>query len=369
MSKKQVAILDIGSSEIRALVGENGVNNTFVIKGRTSVAYDGFSEGAFFDIPKLKSILLSCGDYLKNVARKDIDTVYVGVPSAFTHVIVKGSQISFPNNKKITEEDVDKLYDSAFVMNSSKLTLINRSAIIYELNDFRRLANPVGVQSEVLKGKLSFVLCENYFIENVKPALKTVGFENVEFISSSLAQSMYLLDAESRDRISILADVGYITTTVSVVQGDGIVYERTFEFGGGYLTAALTENFDMEFNDAEVLKRKINLSRITTGSALEVIDGENGRYYNIDEINKIIRNSLDYFCEEVFETLEKVGFVIPEYVPLKITGGGISFIRGAKEHISSRLGMVVETVAPDLPLMDSPLESSVLSLLDISLQQ
>lgn len=369
MYKKQVAIIDVGSSELRAVVAESGVNNTFIIKGKKTFSYDGFSSGAFFDIDILKSALLSAGDYLKRVARKDVDTVFVGVPGDFTQIIVKDSQISFEKSKKITEEDVDKLYDGAFVSPSAKTTLINRSAVVYELGDFRRLANPIGSQSEILKGKLSFIVCDNYFIECFKPALKACGFNNVEFVSTPLAEAMYLFDAESRDRISILVDVGYITTTLSVVQGDGIVYQYTFDYGGGYITGVISQSFDIDFDDAEILKRKINLSRITDGNPLEILDGNKGRYYSISELKNIVSTCIDNFCEEISNALDKVGFNIPEYVPLKITGGGIAFIRGAKEHVANRLGMSVELIAPAVPLMDSPLESAVLSLLDIALQQ
>ena len=369
MHKKQVAILDVGSSEIRAVVGERGVNNTFIIKGKTSFAYEGFSDGAFYDVNGLRQALLSAGDYLKRVARGDVNVVYVGVPGDFTEVMVKGSQISFPKAKKITDEDVANLYDAAFVVKSSDSLLINRSAVVFELNDFRRLAYPVGVQSEILKGKLSFIVCKNYFVECVKPALIASGFNNVEFTSTALAQALYLFDAEARDRIAVLVDVGYITTTFSVIQGDGIIYQRSFNFGGGFITAAFAEKYEMDFDNAEVLKRKVNLSRASSRTAMEVLDGGDNRYYNIDELKTIIENCLDNFCEEVLTCVDAVPFKIPEYVPLKITGGGIAFIRGAKEFVASRLGMVVETIAPQVPLMDNPLQSSCLSLLDLALEQ
>ncbi len=369
MHKKQVAIIDIGSSEIRALVGEKGVNNTFIIKGKTAFSYEGFAEGVFFDVNALRNILLSCGDYLKKVARGDVSTVYVGVPGAFTEVVVKSSQISFAKEKKITSIDVDNLFDAAFVGNSSKKTLINRSAIMYELNDMRRMANPIGVQSEILKGKLSFILCDNYFMECVKPALNTAGFTSIEFVSTALAEAMFLFDTESRDRISILVDVGYISTTFSLIQGDGIVYQRSFDYGGGYITASILERFNMEFEHAETVKRKTNLSHITTGSAFEVIDGENGHYYNTEEVKKTICASLDGFCDEISICMEQIPFIVPEYVSIKITGGGLAFIRGAKEYIASRMSLPFEVIAPQVPLMDNPLESSTLSLLSIALEQ
>ena len=369
MHKKQVAILDVGSSKIRAVVGERGVNNTFIIKGDKSFKYEGFEDDKFFDVEEVKSTVLACGEYLKNVVRGGVDTVYVGVPSPFTQVLVRDCQISFDKKKKITEADIENLYDAGFVINSTKQTLINRSAIMYELNDYRRLSNPVGVSSEILRGKLSFILCNNYFIEIFNPALVACGFKKVEFVSTSLSEVLYLCDVESRCRMSLFVDVGYISSTFTIVQGDGIVYERSFNYGGGYITAALSQIFNVNFEDAENLKRKVNLSQITSGNVLEVLDDDNGRYYNIGEIKQVISRSLDDFCEEISKCLEQILFVIPDYIPLRITGGGIAFIRGAKEHVANRLAMAVETVVPNVPLMDNPLESSCLSLLDIALQQ
>ena len=235
MRKKQVAVIDVGSSNITAVIGERGINRTFIIKGRFTFEYDGYDDGAFFDEEKLKRILFTVADKIKKTSKNTIDSVYVGVPGEFTKVFVKESQISFAKKKKIHEQDVDTLFDAAFVMTSTKYTLINRSAIVYELDDFRRLANPVGAVSEILKGKLSFVLCDNYFIDLVKPSVQSAGISNVEFVSTPLAEALYLVEPETRDRIAIIADVGYISTTFTIIQGDGLLYQKSFGYGGGYI--------------------------------------------------------------------------------------------------------------------------------------
>lgn len=369
MQKKRVAVIDVGSSKITAVVGERGINKTFIIKGSYSFDYDGFQDAIFFDTEQLKQVLFFAGEKIKKVLRGAIDTVYVGVPGEFTQVLVKESQISFPKKKKITDADVDALFEAAFVISSTKYTLINRSAIVYELDDFRRLAYPVGSVSEILKGNLSFSVCANYFIEAVKPTLLGLGFANVEFVSSTLAEALYLVEAETRDRIAVLLDVGYITTTLAIIHGDGIVYQKSFSYGGGYITAGLVEKFALEFGQAESLKRKINLSRRSTSSVLDVIECDDGQYFSVEDTKKVVISSLDDLCENISEILENSKFSIPEYVPLMITGGGIAYIRGAKEHLSGRLGMAVEVVAPRVPLMDKPTESTVLSLLDLALEQ
>ena len=368
MQKKQVAVIDVGSSKITAVVGERGINKTFIIKGRFSYEYEGFENGTFFDVEEVKKIFFKIAESIKKALRGKIETVYVGVPGEFTTAVLKDSQISFSKKKKITEEDVETLYDSAFIMTSTKHTLINRSAVVYELDDFRRLAYPVGAISEILNGKLSFILCSNYFIEIAKSALVAGGINNVECVSSALARALYLVEPETRDRIAVLADVGFITTTLTIIQGDGILYQNSFGYGGGYITAALVEKYNIPFDVAEDLKRKVNLS-YTSSSNLDVLEGINGEYYPINEVKAVVLSSLDYLCEKLSASLEQSGFIVPEYVPLMLTGGGITYIRGAKEHLSNRLGSILEVVAPKVPLMDKPTESTLLSLLDLALEQ
>lgn len=369
MQKKQVAVIDVGSSKITAIIGERGINKTFIIKGRYSFDYDGFANGEFFNLKQLKQVLNSVADCIIKGSLEKIETVYVGVPGDFTRVYIRDSQLSFPKKRKIVEEDVDALFDSAFVMTSAKYTLINRSAIVYELDDFRRLANPVGSISEILSGKLSFIMCSNYFIEAVKNCLVDCGLKNVECVSSALAQAMYLIEAEMRDRIALVADVGYITTTFSVIQGDGIIYQHSFDFGGGYITAGLVEKFDIDFNIAENLKRKANICALPSGKGIDVIEADNNEFYPLNEVVAVVKENLDLLCENVANALDKSGFSIPDYVPLYITGGGISYIRGAKEHVSARLGMPVDVLSPRIPLMEKPTESTLLSLLDLALEQ
>lgn len=368
MQKKQTAIIDFGSSKITAVVGERGVNGTFIIKGRFTYNYEGFADGAFFDPESVKKILLSASEYIFSVTREKIDAIYVGVPAAFTNVFVKDSQLPFLKKKKITDADVNALFDSAFMLPSVERTLINRSAVVFELDDFRKVANPVGETSEILKGKLSFIVCDNYFIGEVKPALISAGFSKVEFISTALAEALYLVDAEVRDRIAVILDVGYITTSFTIVQGDGIIYQKEIPFGGGYITAALSEKYDLDFSVAEKLKRKINLSRSLEG-ALDIVSAEDGQYFSLGELKKTILRVLDDLCESVEDAFTGSGYEVPEYVPLRITGGGIALLRGAKEHVAGRLNMPVEVLSPKVPLSEKPTEASVLSILDFAISQ
>ncbi len=43
MRNKSVAVLDIRSAEIVAAVAQKGVNNTFILKSKYALPYDGFA--------------------------------------------------------------------------------------------------------------------------------------------------------------------------------------------------------------------------------------------------------------------------------------------------------------------------------------
>ena len=102
------------------------------------------------------------------------------------------------------------------------------------------------------------------------------------------------------------------------------------------------------------------------GKDYDLIPLSDNSLQNAEQARCTVKESLDALCEEIQNCIDHSGYDIPEYVPLSITGGGISYLRGAKEHIANRTGLAIEIVAPKVPLMDKPTESSVLSLLDLT---
>ena len=370
MKKETAMIIDVGSSKITSLIGESGVNKTFIVRGRKDFAYEGFCDGEFFDVNSLKQAINDAVENLTQNAGERVKTVFVSVPAEFTMVVRRDYQITFPKRKKVTEEDVNRLFDEAFTEDTDSYTLINRSSILFELDDFRRFADPVGETSETLKGRLSFVLCKNYFIEKFTPELKKAGIDKIEYVSSALAEGLFLIEPEIRDRVAILIDVGYITSSFLVVQGDGIVYQRAFSYGGGYITAALSDEFNVEFDTAETLKRKINIcTEVSEGDNYEVTEGEEGYFFPAEKVNGMTVEFLDNICSEIEKSIVLSKLNIPDYIPVYITGGGISYMRGAKEHISKRINMNVEVIGPSVPLFDKPINSSCFAVLDLALSQ
>ncbi len=100
MSKKIVAVLDVGSSSIKAVVSERGVNNTFSIKSEVAVPYEGFAEGQFFDLQELSDAISDAVMGAFEKAGKKFKEIYVGVPGVFVEIENKKIKNSFGKQKR-----------------------------------------------------------------------------------------------------------------------------------------------------------------------------------------------------------------------------------------------------------------------------
>ncbi|MBO7377617.1 MAG: hypothetical protein J6U35_01940 [Clostridia bacterium] len=369
MKKRSVAVLDVGSEKIRLMVGERGVNKTFVIKSSVDAQYDGYSDAVFYKPAELPRIIDALVNKAQSEIREKITSVCVGVPGEFIVSYCKEYKINFPKKKKITSEEVSKLYEAAFSAKSDKYKLITRSAIYYFLSGGRNVTEPKGLVSDSLGGNLTFYMCDVEFLKIFDKALKACGVTRVEYYPVSLAEVLYFFDNFERDKGGVLADVGYISSTVCYYSGDGILYEKSFSMGGGEITAELYGKFKIPFSAAEKLKRMINVSYNPYEEArYEVEDG--GKIYSVpvSSANAAVKDALDRIAQNIAVFLDEVALPNTGSHALSLTGGGISYIRGAKEYVAARLGAVITTVAPDIPLFDKPANSSSFSLLDLALK-
>ena len=369
MAKRDIAILDIGSSSITTLIGERGVNNTFKIKGKGTADYAGFSDGTFIEPNELK---LAIGLSISNAEISSgvkVSEVFVGVPGEFSNVVTKDVCINFNKRKKINDTDIDQLF---YIGNDYRkhptFTVINQSAIYFSLDNTSRLIDPIGLHSTKLKGFLSYVLAENNFIDFLTDIINEIGIRKVYFLSSCLGDSLYLFDPTLRDRYVLLVDCGYITTSVMLIRGDGLLFLNSFSLGGGYITADISQCLKMSFTSAENLKRKMDLS--WNPAPNDIYETRASDYISpVDAItaNSIAEDRISMIGEYIQKCIDRCDFDFPEYIPVYLTGGGLNFLKGAKDILSKKLGRKVELVAPTLPHTNRPDYSSEIGVLDLAL--
>lgn len=365
---QDTAILDFGSSKITVLIGERGVNGTICVKGMGVCDYAGFSEGEWLDPEHIAHAVGRAVSSAEANSGVKIEHLYVGVPGEFTSVVCKEVGIVFNKRRKVKDDDVFALMNAGDNFNPDIYEVINIQPVHYTLDNDRRLLQPVGVASAKLGGVLSYILAEASFTGFVRAILAAMGINSVEYVSSVLAEALILFDEEERDNTAVLIDIGYLTSSVAIVRGDGILSLGSFSMGGGHISGDLATALGISFTDAESLKRKVILSINAGENDIYEISGKDGvKTLSAQLVNEIVTHRITLMGKAVEKCLSLSEYDYPDYIPFSLTGGGICFMRGAKDVLSRQLGRNVEIVAPKLPQVNRPNLSSAWGLLDMAI--
>ena len=277
--------------------------------------------------------------------------------------------MNFAKRKKINEADINQLmFNGNIYKNHPTHTVINNSPIYYTLDDNRRIIEPRGLVSTRLGGFISYNLAENNFLDFVETMCTDLGVRETEYISSTLAESLFLFDPEVRDRYALLVDCGHISTSVMLARGDGLLFMNSFSMGGGHITGDLAQCLKISFYQAEGLKRKIVLSLLADDSDYYEVSGRDYVLpFSAKTANEIVTERIDLIASLIQKCFNRCEYSFPDYIPVYLTGGGLSYLKGARDYLSKKLGRKVEIIAPALPQLNRPHFSTALGVLDIAL--
>lgn len=371
MKKEKVLVFELGSSALRAMLAGRGLNNTFVVKAYKEIAYDGFYEGKFLEPEKLTTIF---SQVISEFDCKEEDTkkVFIGVPAEFSSVSTTTVSLNLGNRRKVKQQDIDELfYMASEKAKDRNVEILSVSALSYLLDEGRASIDPVGENAISISANLSIIYANRTFIELFNKIVSANEFESVEYISEPLAQALYVVSKEEREEPCLIIDVGDLTTSASFVKGEGLSNMASFSRGGGFITNDLSEAFDLTISEAERLKAQIILS----------LKGRSNDYYDLTtDLGKTIKIPLSSANEIVSFRIEEIAQAVSKcvqlfskshinYLPVYLTGAGISKIKGGRDFLAKCLGRNVKYGVPPLPAKDKPELASIYSLVNSALGQ
>ncbi len=369
MAKKYSTIIDFGSSSIVTLIGERGINNSFKVLGKGEASYDGFSNGKFFEPSALKNVIAMSISNAEQTSGLKVSEAFIGVPGEFCNCVCREVSVNLGKRRRVRESDIYTVLERG-VKKHPTYSTINHSAIYYTLDDGKRVISPLGKTTSILTGKICYMLAENNFLDFVTNIFAEIGIKHLIFTSANLAEMIYLLNPDIRDRYAILVDIGYITTNVMVGQGDGLLFLNSFSLGGGHITGDLYQVLKIPFAQAESLKHKIVLNwQASENDTYEVMGKEFIATYSAKATNEITESRVEIIANYIQKCLDRCEYEFPDYLPIYLTGGGVCYIKGVKDFLARKLGRKVQIVTPGLAQSERPDLSSEMSLLDLAISQ
>ena len=369
MKNNFVLVFDIGSLKLRSIFAGRGLNNTFNIRGYKEYDYDGFYQGEFIMPEKLSTLMEQIISDL-DVNTKEIDKVYIGVPAEFSSVSRTEVSINFGSRRKVKKADIDSLfYMASEKAKNASVEVVSVNPISYNLDDGRLSLDPIGEIASSITANLSIVYGDKKFIDMFNALVAGLGFASVEYISEPLSQALYIVPKEKREDLSLLIDVGDLTTSISFVKGNGLYALTSFSRGGGFITNDLAEAFDLSMNEADKLKRQIVLSLKGKPNDFYELTADLGKTIKIplNSANEVVGYRIDELSEVIAKCVQLNTREFLQYLPTYLTGAGISKIKGGRDYLAKGLGRNVSYGKPPLPGKDKPELASIYSLLNSAL--
>ena len=369
--KSTIAAMDFGTSKIVTLVAETGGSTHCDIVGAGVAEYDGFLSDGWNNPGALEEKIRECIKDAEDQSHRKIKSLNVGVPAAFTRVYPTQARISLKGdtNPRVTPADVDAIFQvAANNLGSVMGTIIHYSPAWFSVDNGKQIIAPVDIKGRELSALVSFVVADKFFIDDVFNKLTAMEYTVDGFYSTAAGESLLFLPEEERDKTSVLVDVGYLNTDIMIVQGDALIAMETIEIGGGDISADLAQKFDISLMEAE---EKIKRPYIFGSDAkkktydLPGSDGNKPRSFTQEQVSEVILNRVDELADAIKASIENSGIRLGKWSNIYLTGGGLSFNRGARDYLGHRLDRTVRDVPMRTANFNSFSFSSTLGLMDL----
>ena len=359
---KDIVVLDVTSRLISAIVGVKKAQSVFGIKSIVEKEQSGYADGQWFDEAEMVTTVKSVLAEAMRSANSRSKRLFVGVPGEFVSVVSKRVSVRLDRRRRIADDDIDYLLQKGNDFGPSDFVLINTSAVYFSINGDEKLyADVRGMYADSVDACISYVLAERRFVKTFDRIGEELGFSDVRYVASNWAECVALLDNEQRENTYVLIDVGYLSSSVSIAKGEGVLDMKSFSLGGAHISADICEALDVPFEYAEEAKDIVDIN--LNYSENKWLVKRDGQEIKACEVVPIVKSRLDVFADIILNILDGFSENTSSYLPIYLTGEGIASMRGARKYLSEKIGKNIELVTPKLPGFMNAEDSSKTALL------
>jgi len=364
---QNTAILDIGSSKVICLLCSPDGKDGIVVRGAGIKEYDGYKDGRLLDEQQFSVAIIEALAMAEEEAKVRSRDLSVGVPAPFLKLIVRDGQTEVKSKgHRINQDTVDELINASLDFEQPEgYDLMHSTPIEFCLDGAARLELPLGMSASTISAPVSHVYVQAHFKSLISAALDRIGMDADMYIGVPLSSGMFIVPQEERTDCALLVDVGARHTDVSLLRGSALIACETIPVGGGHFTNDLAFALGIARPVAEGIKRRyvysldyqdsIDSIRIPSGGVLRVEHAA---------IQFIVESRTRELAELIKNTITQMGVRILPSLPMYLTGGGISLMRGSCEFLEKEIGIPIKVRMPWMPRLSSPNYASAFSVMD-----
>lgn len=264
MSSNDIIVsLDIGTSKVRAIIGEMN-NGAINIIGVGSADSEGIRKGAIVDIDQTVKSIRSAVEHAERMVGIQISDVYVGIQGNHIGLQTNHGVVAVSNeDREIGEEDIERVLQAAKVVAlPPEREIINLVPKQYLVDGLEGISDPRGMIGVRLEVEATIVTGAKTAIHNLMRCVEKAGLRISGVILLSLASGMMSLTKDERTIGTVLADIGAGSCTIAIYEQGGLAAVSSLPIGGEFVTNDIAYGLRTQTEHAEKFKLKYGCASV-----------------------------------------------------------------------------------------------------------
>jgi len=321
--------LEIGTSKICVVVGEQNAEGAVNIIGLGQSPSNGVRKGEICDSEKVESELRTAISEAEQMADVEIRSVYLGVTGSHIRGFNnRGKHPVVSADREISADDVQDVIKNAKAINlPAENTVVHAVRQHFCVDGQDGVTNPVGLLGARLEVDMHVIHGHANRLQNAIRLVRATQLEVNEIVFNGIASSLALLSSEQKELGALVIDIGGGTTEY-VVYLDGVIrFSGVLAVGGDHVSNDLGHGLKVPLSRAEKLKRDYGSALVTEEAKGQTISLQNElgltlKNVNLEHLQRIMSLRLEELFEVIGQELERAGLTDYLRAGVFLTGGG-----------------------------------------------
>lgn len=347
--------LDIGTSYVRAVIGEINDEDCVEIIGVARKDSTGLRNGVIVNIESTMTVIKEVIEAAEQKAGYEVVSCVTGIGGVQIESMNSKGLVAVASrgkpDREINQADVERVLEAAnavqIPMDRKMLHVIPQEYIIDGMRGFKDPIHMIGVR---LEAEVHIVTASRTAIQNISSCVERAGYQLDRVMLKTLAAAQAVMLDEERELGSILIDIGGGTTDVLVIIHDAPVCTASIPVGGSLVTNDIAIVKGISTGTAERIKIESGCCWLQSVDSEEevIIPGVGGREPELStraELCQIIQPRMEEIFTMVYDEVSHRTNLTQLSGNIILTGGGalMSGIVELAESVfntsSVRLGM------------------------------
>jgi cell division protein FtsA len=342
--------LDIGTSVIKAIVGELLDDDSISIIGVGTHKSRGMDKGGVNDLNLVVQSVRQAVNEMELMADCSVSSVFMSISGR--HVQCQNESGMVPiNNQEVTQDDVDNVIHAArSVPMAAERKLLHVLPQEFVIDVQEGIKNPIGMSGVRMEAAAHIITCAEDMAKNLVKCVESCGLSVDQTIFSALASSYAVLTDDERELGVCVIDIGGGTMDIVIYTDGAIRHTAVIPLAGNQITSDIAKIFRTPMSNAEDIKTKYACAlkdMVSMEESIEVpsVGGRPARIMSRHTLAEVIEPRYQELFELAYEQIKASGLEEQIAAGLVITGGTAK-MEGAVEFAEEIFQMPVRVGKP-----------------------